>query len=152
LKIPEFMMEEMIAHARETYPAEACGIITGTSGGLTVLTRCRNVQDELHAEDPELHPRTSRDGFSVDPIEMLQIMRAARERGEDFKIIYHSHVDADAYFSEEDKRVATWEGEPTYPGVGYIVISVYGGEPKSANLFHWSEEKGDFEGVSLEVK
>ena len=145
--IPSDMMAEMVAHARAAYPAEACGIITGTTGALAVLTRCTNVQDA----DPQNPSRTARDGFTIDPGEMFRILRDARGRSEDIRIIYHSHVDAGAYFSAEDKRMATWEGEPVYPGAGYIVISVLGGEPREANLFRWDEEARDFEGAPLEM-
>lgn len=141
------MMAEMIAHAREAYPAEACGIITGTARALTVLNRCTNVQDA----DPQNPSRTARDGYTIDPGEMFRILGAARGRGEDIRIIYHSHVDAGAYFSAEDKRMATWDGEPVYPGVGYIVISVRGGESCEVNLFTWDEEARDFEGAPLEM-
>jgi len=151
LPIPVPMLRAMVAHAREAYPAEACGIVIGTTERLTKLTRCRNVQDELHAEDPATHPRTSRDGYSIHPQDMFLVMREARERGEAFRVIYHSHVDAGAYFSEEDKRVATWDGEATYPEAAHVVVSVMGGEPKEINLFLWNPERRDFDGKALEL-
>ncbi len=146
-RIPTDMLAEMLAHAREAYPAEACGIVTGTSHALTRITRCANVQDA----DPQNPSRTSRDGYTLDPGEMFRILRDARKRGEDVRVIYHSHVDAGAYFSAEDKRMATWDGEPVYPGVGHIVIGVQRGEPREASLFTWNEETRDFEGDPLEM-
>jgi proteasome lid subunit RPN8/RPN11 len=145
------MLRAMAAHAREAYPAEACGIIIGTEERLTRLARCRNAQDELHAEDPAAYPRTSRDGYSIHPADMFAVMKEARERGEAFRVVYHSHVDAGAYFSDEDKRVATWDGEPTYPETAHVVISVMGGEPKEANLFRWNPERREFDGEALEL-
>jgi proteasome lid subunit RPN8/RPN11 len=145
VKVPQKMIGEMLAHAREAYPAEACGIITGTKEALTTLTRCTNVQ----AADPVNPGRTTRDGYTIDPREQLRILQAAKARGEDYRIIYHSHVDAGAYFSAEDKRVATWESEPVFPGVAYVVISVMNGEPAEANLFTWSEARRDYEGTPL---
>jgi proteasome lid subunit RPN8/RPN11 len=81
---------------------------------------------------------------------MFRILRDAHGRG-GTQVIYHNHVDTGAYFSAEDKRMATWDGEPVYPGVGYIVISVHGSEPREANLFTWNEEARDFEGVPVEI-
>ena len=42
-------------------------------------------------------------------------------------VIYHSHVDAGAYFSETDRRQALVGGEPAYPGAVYVVTSVVRG-------------------------
>jgi proteasome lid subunit RPN8/RPN11 len=150
-EIPLAMMQEMFAHAEKAYPQEACGIITGTGTRLTRLTRCRNAQDELHAADPERYPRSSRDGYNIDPRDMFEILRGAEACGEEIKIIYHSHVDAGAYFSQEDKQAATWEGEPTYPDVAHIVISVMAGTPESASLYRWNADRRDFEGGPLEM-
>jgi len=147
MRIPPDMLAEMLRHARAAWPAEACGIITGTTGALTHLARCTNVQDA----DPQNPARTARDGYTIDPGEMFRILRDARGRGEDIRIIYHSHVDAGAYFSPEDRRMATWDGEPLYPGVGYVVIGVFGRVPREASLFRWNGEARDFEGAPLEI-
>ena len=151
MKVPTQMLEAMIAHARDAYPAEACGIVIGTPERLTRLSPCRNNQDELHASDPENYPRTSREGYSIHPEDMALVMREAREREEEYRVIYHSHVDEGAYFSKEDKRVATWDGEATYPDVAYIVIAVMEGQVKEANIFHWNPEQRDFKGEPLEL-
>jgi proteasome lid subunit RPN8/RPN11 len=42
-------------------------------------------------------------------------------------VIYHSHVDAGAYFSETDRRQALVGGEPAYPNAVYVVTSVVAG-------------------------
>ena len=60
------------------------------------------------------------------------------------RVIYHSHVDAGAYFSEEDERIALSEGGPAYPGVSYLVVSVTGGKVGEASLFAWDERKRAF--------
>ena len=54
-------LAEMYAHARRDYPNECCGIVFGPQGrghaGRAVA--CVNIQNELHAEDPE-HARARR--------------------------------------------------------------------------------------------
>ena len=81
-------------------------------------------------------------------------------------MIYHSHINVGAYFSEEDKKQATYDGNLLYPGVNYLVIDVtkdsadsgaarsaanavpdpvrVGGEVRGAKLFGWNSEKKDF--------
>jgi proteasome lid subunit RPN8/RPN11 len=146
-RVPPEIMTDMIAHARQAYPAEACGIISGTQDALTRLTRCRNVQDE----DPLNGSNSSREGYTVALEDLVAVLREGRARGEEIRAIYHSHVDKGAYFSDEDKRVATWGGKPVWPGVDYIVVSVMLGKPKEANLFTWNEGRRDFEGARLEM-
>jgi proteasome lid subunit RPN8/RPN11 len=146
-RVPPEIMTDMVAHARQAYPAEACGIISGTQDALTRLTRCRNVQDD----DPVSGSRSSREGYTIAPEDLVAVLREGRARGEEIRAIYHSHVDEGAYFSEEDKRVATWDGKPVWPGVDYIIVSVMKGEPEEVNLFTWNGERRDFEGASLEM-
>ena len=42
-------------------------------------------------------------------------------------MIYHSHIDAGAYFSETDRRNALIDGQPAYPEATYVVVAVDGG-------------------------
>ena len=60
------------------------------------------------------------------------------------KAIVHSHTDHDAYFSEEDRLVACPWGEPMFPGVSYIIVSVWGKKFKEVNEFYWDERQKDF--------
>ena len=62
----------------------------------------------------------------------------------EIKIIYHSHVDVGAYFSEEDKKQATFDGGPVYPGTHYLVVDVTKEKVRGSKLFIWSDEKKDF--------
>src|SRR5262245_59078992 len=100
--------------ALDEYPKESCGVILVRGGERRTLP-CRNVQDDLHARDPERNPRTSRTTYHIDPQDLLRIGRLEGE-GFTVAVIYHSHVDAGAYFSETDRRQALMDGEPTYPG------------------------------------
>ena len=64
--------------------------------------------------------------------------------------IYHSHIDVDAYFSEEDHNAATFFGEPTYPGVVYPVISVKDGQVDRGGekIFRWDDSSLKFKEVT----
>ena len=140
----------MFAHAQEEYPAECCGIITADASGEQVAHRCENIQDKLHASDPEAHPRTSKEAYRMNDMHVMRIQSEAENAGGQMIAIYHSHIDLPAYFSEEDHNAATFFGEPTYPGVVYPVISVkdqkvdVGGE----KVFRWDESSSKFEEVT----
>ena len=131
------------------YPHEACGVVV-TRGAERRLVRCRNAQNDLHAKDPARNPRDARTAYSIDPADLLRI---GRLEGEGFAVavIYHSHVDAGAYFSDTDKRQALIGGEPAYPGAAYLVTSVVGGRAESVTAFRWDATRRDFLPVDLEA-
>ena len=100
----------MIAHARETAPAECCGLIGGISESKAVtLYRLRNV-----TPNPEL-------GYEAAPEDLFAAQRQMRERGEELLAIYHSHPRAaDPNPSETDVRLAY------YPSAKYLIIGLGG--------------------------
>ena len=120
-------LEAIRRQAIEEYPHESCGVIVAR-GAERRLVRCRNAQNELHAKDSVRHPRDARTAYYIDPADLLRIGRLEAE-GFAVAVIYHSHVDAGAYFSETDKRQALLGGEPAYPAATYVVTSVLGGRP-----------------------
>ncbi len=127
MKIEPIILKQCYSHGIATYPHEACGLISGpvdNSGLLTKVHVMPNVMDEYHLHDPKQYPRTSRNGYFIDPAGYLELMDSLREKDHRIKIIYHSHVDADAYFSGTDLEYALWDGEPAHPDVGYLVFGI----------------------------
>lgn len=131
------------AHAREAYPEECCGMIF-ERGGREEILRATNVQNELHAQDPDRFPRTAATGYTMGP-EAAPILIGS-ERGElRLLAIYHSHPEREAYFSQEDRRQAlgAWD-EPIYPQAGYIVMSVRNREVRATKVFVWDAAARDY--------
>jgi len=96
------------------------------------------------------HPRDARTAYSIDPADLLRIGRLEGD-GFSVAVIYHSHVDAGAYFSETDRRQALIGDEPLYPGAAYLVTSVMRGRVDSVAAFRWDAARGDFLPVDLAV-
>jgi len=147
-------LEAIARHALEEYPREACGVVVARAGERRLI-RCRNIQDELHAKDPERHPRDARTAYFIDPQDLLRIGRLEGE-GFQLAVIYHSHADAreqggesGAYFSETDKQRALFGGQPMYPDVTYVVVSVVGGRLEAVAGFGWSATDGEFRRMEL---
>jgi [CysO sulfur-carrier protein]-S-L-cysteine hydrolase len=136
------------AQAVEEYPFESCGVILAREGERRLL-RCRNAQNELHARDPVRYPRDARTAYYIDPKDLLRI-GALERQGFGVAVIYHSHVDAGAYFSETDRRQAVVGGEPAYPGAVYVVTSVVRGVVDAVAAFRWDPDCRDF--VSMELR
>jgi proteasome lid subunit RPN8/RPN11 len=130
------------------YPSECCGIVTGTATSQRVHP-CRNRQDELHAKDPEQHPRTSREAYDIDRNEMDRIFSDAAGKHEQVVCFYHSHIDCGAYFSTMDREVLTVFGEPEFPGAVHVVVSVQERQVKEIKGYRWDGTKQDFETVAV---
>ena len=136
-------IESISRQAVAEYPSECCGIVTGNASAQHVHP-CRNRQDELHAKDPETHPRTSREAYDIDRNDMAQIFADAGAKGEHVVCFYHSHIDCGAYFSRMDKDVLTVFGEPEFPEAVHVVVSVQERKIMEINGYLWDGEKQDF--------
>jgi [CysO sulfur-carrier protein]-S-L-cysteine hydrolase len=137
--------------AEAEYPAECCGVVLVRENppGRTVMA-CRNIQDEKHAEDPVRFPRDARHAYYMDPRDIQAFTRREVE-GWRVEVIYHSHVDVGAYFSETDRRNALVDGEPAYPDAIYVVVAVRDGAAGEANAFRWDPAARDFVALSQAV-
>lgn len=132
--------------ASAQYPSECCGMILESKHkkGSLRLRPCVNAQDKYHREDPQNFPRDSKTAYFIEPAELFQIEKELRENGERIAFIYHSHPDADAYFSDEDIARAAPDGEPLFPDTDYLVISVRGGQVVNHKTFHWDAKQASF--------
>jgi proteasome lid subunit RPN8/RPN11 len=140
-------LDEVRQHALAEYPCECCGIIIGfpETTEKDILFRCTNIQNKLHAMDPKVHPRDARTAYNIDPRELMKVLKEAEAKRMSIKAFYHSHPDHDAYFSEEDRKMAMFDEEPTYPGTTYLVVSVDDGKIKDEAWFAWNTATGSFE-------
>ena len=135
-------LEAIRQHAVDEYPDESCGVIV-TRGDERHLLRCRNVQNDLHARDPERYPRTATTAYHIDAQDLLRI-RQFEIDGFSVAVIYHSHVNAGAYFSATDRRQALMGDEPLYPGTVYLVTSVADRRAEATKVYRWDEAQRDF--------
>jgi proteasome lid subunit RPN8/RPN11 len=143
VRIGETTLAELRAHALETYPDECCGVVLD-AGGTQVVVRMRNIQDEMNARDPARFPRRAPTAYYPHPTDLKAVLDRGESPGHELTAFYHSHPDHGAYFSEEDIAQATPFGEPSYPDVLQIVISVYGSEVRAVKAFSWSESDETF--------
>ena len=144
--------ERVAAQAVAEYPYESCGVIVVRDGERRQLA-CRNQQNEQHARDPQKYPRDARKAYLIHSDDLRQIYELL-EDGFAMAVIYHSHVDVGAYFSETDRSGAAPFGVPTYPQAIYVVTSVVERRVDAMAAFQWDAEKNNFlavEDASLAV-
>ena len=56
---------EISRHAREAFPDECCGVILST-GDSDRVHALENIQNQLHALDPQTYPRTAARAYALD--------------------------------------------------------------------------------------
>jgi proteasome lid subunit RPN8/RPN11 len=144
--LPTRLLNELYAHARESFPEECCGLLTG-SGPDSFLEshRCRNEMTKHHKNDPLNYPRDGAQAFHMSEVDYLEVVKRAEAEGRRVTGIYHSHVDAGAYFSELDQDFASQPLFP-FPDVAHVVISIVDRQVQGAGAFRWVSDESRFEG------
>lgn len=143
--------EARAAFARDE---ESCGLLLGPASSplhVDAIVPMENRANKLHRLDPETYPRTGRMYFDVDPLKFQRSVREGDERGQPVKVLYHSHLDVGAYFSDTDAQAATMGGEAPSYDLAYLVTSVRGGVVDDRKLFVWSQETRSFVETDLTI-
>src|SRR5438105_1522478 len=125
-RIPRALVEEMVAHARDDLPNEACGMIHAYGGEPVAVHRVPNAAASPYR-------------YEMDPLTQLSLERQRDESGETLFAIYHSHVASEARPSPTDVRMAFFppgemQRDPMYPTTYYVLVSL-GSEPPSVRAF-----------------
>lgn len=140
--IPHHVLALVYEHARATFPDECCGYLVGPRFGAAVETAvpCRNAQEDgAHPTQPD---RGADSGFVIAGEELFAFARSFRG-DRPARIIYHSHTNGRAYFSDVDREVAVGPAGPHYP-VQHLVVGLTAERLTEAAQFAWSEEAHDF--------
>lgn len=153
LQLPRALLEELHAHALETYPSECCGFVTGPAAQPKQLSKAQrevNEADKFHKLDPVTFPRTSREYFKINELRAARAFEAAEKAGDPVKVIYHSHCDAGAYFSAEDAATFASDGTLMWP-CAFIVVSVQQGKVAETKLWVHKPGTNDFRESTLHI-
>src|SRR3990172_4744491 len=113
---------EMIAHARDDYPYEVCGILAGNDGRVAHLYRTTNSEK-------------SETRYFMEPREQLRFMQDMDEKGWDMLAIYHSHPKTQAYPSPTDVSLAY------YPDSLYVIVTLMKPDSPQIRAFTIIDEK-----------
>jgi [CysO sulfur-carrier protein]-S-L-cysteine hydrolase len=98
---------EMVGHAYDGLPDEACGLLAGPpgTGRCTAFYPCRNAAESAKV-------------YTVDPKDHLRADRDAEGRGLEIIGVMHSHTHTEAYPSPTDVAQAP------DPGWHYVIVSL----------------------------
>lgn len=109
---------ESDAIARYGTDEEACGYLSGPAGDVVCdeTVPLPNLANKLHALDPGTYFRTGRTFFAFNEKKFDDAVTAGRAGGRPIKVLYHSHLDAGAYFSPTDAAVLSFGEPPSVEG------------------------------------
>ena len=107
LRLTPRVHAEMVGHAYDTLPEEACGLLAGYPEGdkAVVCYRTTNIAHSARV-------------YTVDPKDYLRADRDAEDHGMTIIGVYHSHTHTPAYPSPTDVAQAP------DPGWHYVVVSL----------------------------
>ena len=130
LRIPKDIHDDLIAHAREGFPLEVCGILGGTGESVSALYRMTNTD-------------ASNEHFTMEPREQFAVVKDLRGKGLAMLGVYHSHPETPARPSEEDIRLAYT------PGVSSVIISL--ADPRQPVVKSYKIDQGRVDQEEIEV-
>lgn len=157
LRVRRAVVDALVTEANAAYlrDEEACGYLTGPADDELLVDEAvpmPNLANRYHAMDPEAYPRTGRDFFILDPLKFKRAVEAGEASGRPVKVLWHSHPDVGAYFSETDAKMATMAGDsPTYD-LFYWVTSVRREGVDDHKLFAWDPSSRSFVETGLRIE
>ena len=145
LRLSSSQFQTISAHAQQTYPEECCGLLIGhlhQEGGSTkTVVEVWEVENawtaDVEAEIQLIYAqsrasqldRSKLERYWIDPQDMLNAQRSARDRHLNVIGIYHSHPNHPAIPSECDRLLAWAE-------YSYIIVSVQEGISQDVRCWH----------------
>jgi proteasome lid subunit RPN8/RPN11 len=141
--MPRSVLLAIYEHARAEFPAECCGYLVGPRDRPEAVDRvfpCTNAQ--ASGVNPAAPDRGIETGFAIAGAELFRFAKSF-DGNLPARVVYHSHTNGRAYFSEVDRAVAIADGRPAYP-VQHLVVGVIASAVTEVAQFAWSDEASDF--------
>lgn len=138
------VLQQVYVEARRCFPAECCGWLTGPriENQATGVRVCENAQEA--SAHPTAAERSAETAYVIAGADLIALNKEL-DGPSPAKVIFHSHPNGRAYFSETDHRVATspWGDGPMYP-VQQLVVGIDAQKVVEAALFAWSDADSQF--------
>ncbi len=112
LAFPGRAFAEMIGHAYDGYPLEACGLLVGRGDRVERFVACTNEAASARV-------------YTIPPRELLRAERAAEGDGLEIIGVFHSHTHSEPYPSTTDVDQAP------DPGWHYVIVSLKRDAPET---------------------
>jgi proteasome lid subunit RPN8/RPN11 len=164
--IASALLDDVIAHAREEYDAECCGMIAyepseregsaravrvhraknvfaATPGGHSPSTEAGRHSPSARVPVSASIPGMASKRFEIDGKDVLRAINEFDDAGWEMGAIYHSHTHTAPYPSQTDVNFAR-----NWPGVEWLIVGLAGEEPE---VRCYLIEEGEVREVPIEV-
>jgi proteasome lid subunit RPN8/RPN11 len=131
VRIPQSLIDEMVAHAREDAPNECCGMVGGRDGEATTVIR---VENEF----------ASPLRFRMEGQAQYDAWKRIEDAGDEILAIYHSHTKSRAYPSQTDVNESVM-----WPDQIQVIVSLE--DPETPNVKGFWIRDGEISDAELEV-
>jgi [CysO sulfur-carrier protein]-S-L-cysteine hydrolase len=141
------LLDDVIAHARDEYDAECCGLIAyadGRDAGEEDRGGDRAGDGEAVRVRRASNVFASRKRFEIDGKELLRALDEFERDSLELGAIYHSHTHTDPYPSQTDVNFAA-----NWPGLEWVIVGLAAAEPE---VRCYMIEDGAVREVPLEVR
>lgn len=131
---------DIVNHAKNDYPKEACGILAGKvySEQNQSIKKITKVYKMVNTSDnPEIC-------YFMKPEEQLKVFKETRQLEIEMIGIYHSHSKSPAYPSQRDCEMAF------YPEASYVIVSLQDFHKPEVRAFEIIESKIEEERILIE--
>jgi [CysO sulfur-carrier protein]-S-L-cysteine hydrolase len=139
------LLDDVIAHARDEYDAECCGMIAYAPFELDGRADAASSEERRAVR---VHRATntfaSRKRFEIDGREVLRTLDEFEDAGWELGAIYHSHTHTEPYPSQTDINFAA-----NWPGLEWMIVGLAGEEPE---VRCYLIEDGQVREVELQVR
>src|SRR5947209_20504548 len=124
------------------FPNECCGVLIGRDERRADGAPCRIVE-HLQSLTNSFEKQEQHHRFRLDPLEYIQVEKAAGDEGKLVLGFYHSHPDHPARPSEYD-RVHAW------PFYSYVIVSIMDRRPTDMTSWLLDEASEQFQEERIE--
>jgi proteasome lid subunit RPN8/RPN11 len=104
MRIPQSLLDEIVAHSQEEAPNECCGLVAGRGDEVASVVRGRNLHES---------PR------SFEVADMPKLLNQIDAAGQEHIGTYHSHTRSEAFPSQTDINLAEM-----WPGLVWFICSL----------------------------
>jgi proteasome lid subunit RPN8/RPN11 len=116
--VPAALLEDLLAHAREEYDVECCGMVAydrASAEGSPLAVRVHRAKNVF----------ASRKRFEIDGRELLRTLNEFEDEGWELGAIYHSHTHTEPYPSQTDINFAA-----NWPGLEWVIVGLADAQPE----------------------
>jgi proteasome lid subunit RPN8/RPN11 len=119
------LLDDVIAHAREEYDAECCGLLAYAPADADGGAEADGSRPRAVSVHRARNVFASRKRFEIDGRELLGALNAFEAEGWELGAIYHSHTHTAPYPSQTDINFAA-----NWPGLDWVIVGLAGPEPE----------------------